>query len=486
MFHIFDGKKRKLLANFTREDIPKLRYGMLNSILDECEGVSIVMGQIEKVLVNNLKVPNSNIFYLVGKSCVKSHRIIENEILWSKNDANVLALKNYKKGYGGGSSEIIEIAINKAKKAIEDFVLKNKIDVLISHNSAYPTNFISAIALSRFYRDSIREGKFTPKYILWWHDSYLDKKDFMNPPRDVENYLLQGVPGCLVEYIIFINSLQFEEAKKYFKKIDLRTPGFYRQIEKNHDVVYNTAETSIEKFEDLESEGFNQRVEKFINEFEIKELLEKNNLDLNEVLFCLQHSRVVKRKRIDFALQYCYGLLKELRKKKMQKAIYFLISGHDGDDSRKDLEKLNDKLKKKYEEKNLFLVFAEDYEKKTTLTFEEYPKIFSKLGGIATYFSESEGFGNNLLEVLASGLIPAVYNYPVYKKDISKFKFKVITFNKFEIDSQKISETINLLKMKSKRKNWVDYNIEVLKKNFHHDTIAVKLIQAITSERTHN
>ena len=60
------------------------------------------------------------------------------------------------------------------------------------------------------------------------------------------------------------------------------------------------------------------------------------------------------------------------------------------------------KLKEEYKTKNLFLIFAEDYYNKTNITFEEYPKIFAKLRGFSTYFSEVEGFGNNLLEVLAS------------------------------------------------------------------------------------
>ena len=102
----------------------------------------------------------------------------------------------------------------------------------------------------------------------------------------------------------------------------------------------------------------------------------------------------------------------------MYKSIYFLVSGQDPDHMRKGLIKLHKELRKEYGIDKLFLVFAEDYSDKTHLTFEEYPKIFAKLGAISTYFSDVEGFGNNLLEVLASGLIPAIYTYPVYKKDI--------------------------------------------------------------------
>ena len=206
---------------------------------------------------------------------------------------------------------------------------------------------------------------------------------------------------------------------------------------------------------------------------------------MTNVFFCLQHTRVVNRKRIDFALKYVYELLKELKKKTSYKAIYFLVSGHDPDGLRKKLLKLNRQLKKEYNTNKVFFVFAEDYYDKTHVTFEEYPKIFAKLGAITTYFSDVEGFGNNLLEVLASGLIPAVYTYPVYRKDIAKYKFKVIDFEKFEIDEEKIAETVSIIKNKTKKKQWVDKNLKIIRKNFPHSAMALELKQAITSKRIH-
>jgi len=214
-------------------------------------------------------------------------------------------------------------------------------------------------------------------------------------------------------------------------------------------------------------------------------LLGSKELKLSEVLFCLQHTRVMGRKRIDFALEFCYELLEKLKKRGRYKAIYFLISGQDPDGSKKKLVQFNKELQEKYGHENLFLVFAEDYYSKTKLTFEEYPKVFAKLKAITTYFSEVEGFGNNLLEVLASGLIPIVYTYPVFKRDISKCDFKLIDFNRFQLSPVKIKETVDLIFDEDKRRKWVNHNLDVLKKNFNHDLIGVKLVQAITSERGH-
>jgi len=233
----------------------------------------------------------------------------------------------------------------------------------------------------------------------------------------------------------------------------------------------------------LEGGMFDNRVEEFMHDFKVKEFLKKKKVSLGNVLFCLQHTRMVPRKRIDFALKYIYELLKELKKKGYYKAIYFLVSGHDVANTKKSLIKLNRQLKKEYGLDKVFLVFAEDYYDKTEITFEEYPKIFAKLGGISTYFSDVEGFGNNLLEILASGLIPAVYIYPVYKKDIAKYKFKIIDFEEFKIDEDKIADTISVIRNKTKRKEWVNNNLRILKRHFPHKTMAVKLVQAITSKR---
>ena len=206
MIRIFSKNKEKA-RQFKKEEIPRLRYGMIHSLFGDTEGVSIVMNQIEEVLNKKLKVSLKNMYYLIGNSKIKSKRITESELLSTKNETTLLMRKNYHLGYGGGTSEKIEETITKAKETIRRFIKKNKIDVLISHNSSHPVNFISSIALSRYYRDEILKGNKTPKYILWWHDSHLERKDFLNPPKDVENYILQEVPGPFVEYILFINSL---------------------------------------------------------------------------------------------------------------------------------------------------------------------------------------------------------------------------------------------------------------------------------------
>jgi hypothetical protein len=491
----------------------KLRYGMIHSLFGDAEGVSIVMKQLEgvlnekmntpvseqlekifnkkrkpvvsrqlsKILHLKMGVPKNRIYYLIGKSKVKSKQITESKILWNNYSINLLALENYHKGLNEKDKIKIEKAINLAKEVIDKFVRKNKIDVLISHNSSHPVNFIMSVALSRYFKERKEAGLFVPKYILWWHDSHLERKSFSKPSKDIKKYLIEGLPGPYVDYILFINSGQWENAKNFFKEVDKNYPGFYKKIEKNHDFVYNTTNTFIENYSDLEKNKFGKLVNCFFEDFNIYNLLGNNGLFVEDALFCLQPTRMVHRKRIDFALKFCYSLLKKLKKKGKYKAIYFLISGHDPVGMKKELLELNEKLKTKFKEENVFLVFAEDYYSKTTLKFLDYPKVFAQLGGIATYFSDVEGFGNNLLEVLAAGLPTVIYEYPVYKKDISKSKFKLISFNKFVIDNKRIEKVIKLLSSKVMRKNWVNKNLEILRRDYPHSLVVSKLKKAIYS-----
>jgi hypothetical protein len=503
---------------FNKEDIKnkspsKLRYGMVHSLFGDAEGVSIVMKQLEgvlnkkinsssykefdkifdkkkssiflrklsKILSRKMGVPKNRIYYLIGKSKIKSKQITESDILWNNHSTNLFVLENYGKKLSKEDKLKIEKAINLAKGVIDKFVKKNKIDILIGHNSSHPVNFIMSVALSRYFEERRQAGLKLPKYILWWHDSHLERKSFLKPSKDIKEYLIEGLPGPYVDYILFINSMQWENAKRFFKEVDKKYPNFYKKIEKNHDFVYNTTETFIRDYSDLEKNKFGKLVNYFFEDFDIYNFLGNNGLFVEDTLFCLQPTRMVHRKRIDFALKFSYSLLKKLKKKGKYKAIYFLVSGHDPIGMKKQLINLNEELKIKFKEKNVFLVFAEDYYSKTKLNFLDYPKIFSQLGGIATYFSEIEGFGNNLLEVLAAGLPPVIYEYPVYKKDISKSHLKLISFDKFVVDNKKIEKVVRLLSSKTMRKDWVNKNLKILKRDYSHDLVVSKLKKAIYS-----
>jgi len=468
-----------------KKDIPALNYGVVHSLHAHADGVSIVMSQIEEVMQQEMKIPKQQIYYLVGKTQKSSRNIKTNQLFWHKNPTNKYMNLYFQKGYSEKKIEQVEKHITKTKELIADFIQKNKIDVLIVHNSCHPVNFIYSLALSRYYKEMHDAKKKTPKYILWWHDSFLERERYKNPHDIVENYLYEGVPGKYVDYILFINSLQYKGAQQYFHQLEKKHEDLQPFIEYNHDIIYNTTNLYVETYDDLHTAKNTELVDSFLEEFSVFDALKEKGVTFDETMFCLQHTRIVRRKRIDFAIEYCFSLLYHMRKKGVAKALYFLVSGNSGDEfdsTRKKLELLHAELSRKYEIDTFFLVFAEDHDK-ITIPFEEYPRIFAKLGGFATYFSEIEGFGNNLLEVLASGLIPVVYTYPVFISDIKKYNFKTIPLNHFVIDFDSQLELMSLMKNQRKRKIWVNKNLTILKKAFPHKIIKQKLTRAIIRRR---
>lgn len=464
---------------FKKKDIPKLKYGIIHSQFGMADGVSIVMKQVEEVMIKELRIPKSHIYYLVGKNKAKGRGITQRDIMWDKHPTNLIALKQYSQGLGGEMSEKIETTITLAKQEIEQFVSSHDIDVLIAHNACHPVNFISSVALSRFYRDRIAQKQKTPKYLLWWHDSHRERDFYLNPSFDINEYLLQGVPGPFVEYILFINSLQIRQADSYFQTVESRNIGFYETVQANHDVIYNTTDTFISNYKDLKHTS-RKDVEFFLEKFNVQQTLSKKGYSLKDAVFCLQHTRIVERKRIDVALEYCHALLKELKHQQKAKCLYFFISGYDHDGITQKLKRLNTKLCKEYKQDVFFVC-----KKNKGITFEEFPRIFAKLGGFTTYFSEIEGFGNNLLEVLASGLIPVVYTYPVFKQDIEQFKFNLIAVEEMTPTKKSITDMIDILFDEPKRKKMVNQNIKLLKKHLSHTLIKHKLTRAIIRKRLH-
>lgn len=486
-------ERQKIKEKFKREEktIPKLKFGILHSHVGFEDGVSIVMRQLEEVITKELGADKKNIFYLVGKSKKQQENITVNELFDFDKEINQIMQTNYEIGFTKQQTEKIESAIEEARIIIKKFIDENKLDILIAHNLSHPVNFIMALALSRYYTKEINQGNKTPKYMLWWHDSHAERIQFENPAPEVKKYIKEGIPGGNVEYIAFINTGQFNHVEEYFLSIDRVKRGFYDKIKKNHDTIYNTTDIVIDEFSEIYSEKIKKKKETFFEDFKIKELFEKNKIETEEVIFCLQHTRMVKRKKIDFALEFAYKLLKKAKEEGKYKALYFLITGNNSDGSKEILIELNKKLQKEYKEKKVFLEFVENYmeeysdEKKTSLDFGDYPLIFNNLGGITTYFSAIEGFGNNLLEVLAAGFTPIIYQYPVYKSDIAKFHFKVLSCEKFIVKDSLINETIELLQDKKLREQNGNRNIKLIKNHFSNASISEKLKKAILSKRTH-
>ncbi len=443
-----------------------MRIGMIHSQFGDIDGVSIVMRQIEQVLKGSMDI--KDVSYLAGKSENINTTIVD--VISLDYPLGKEMVNRYESGFSDIIDEIEE-NVKIGAEAITRFVDENHLDAIIAHNSCHPVNFIMSLSIAKYYKDCENP----PKYIVWWHDSHLERDHFANPAPDVKKILLEGVPGPYPDFIIFINSTQFENAKSYFLELDKLSPGYYSHIEKNHAVVHNTSDTEISSSDDLKKKD---KVDRFMQDFDVSKLLEENTLILEDVIFCLQHTRILERKRIDFAMRFCFRLLDRSDKK----ALYFLVSGHRADSTKEELIKLHEELSENHEKK-VFLIFAEDV--RTGISFREYPLIFAQLGGFTTHFSAVEGFGNNLLEVMGSGLIPAIYRYPVYTSDIEQYGFNIIVFDSFETTDSRIDEILDILSDEPKRMRLVDENLISLRKHLSHETMAPKLKKALESLKYH-
>ena len=110
-----------------------------------------------------------------------------------------------------------------------------------------------------------------------------------------------------------------------------------------------------------------------------------------------------------------FELDKKFRASGNRKCVALLISGHSGDEQARYKEFLEDYFKMKTAEfpaAHVFMLFGEDrilshrdiIVDKKYYSFSQIPAVIASVGGIGTYFSQVEGFGNNLLEMLAAGL----------------------------------------------------------------------------------
>jgi glycosyltransferase involved in cell wall biosynthesis len=222
----------------------------------------------------------------------------------------------------------------------------------------------------------------------------------------------------------------------------------------------------------------------FMRDIGLEDHLKKNKLSMENAVFLLQHTRIVPRKRIDKAIDLAFLLAKKFKDEK--KFIVLLVSGHSGDEQAAYKEFLQARFYEKCEENDnlkVLMFFGEDrifsckdiVVDKKYYSFEDIPSIIASKGGIGTYFSEIEGFGNNLLEMVSQGLPAIINRYEIFKSDIEKYGFIFPAVNDCEITDEAVNECYRLLTDCKYRNKCVRHNLKVLEENLSHKLIAEKL-----------
>ncbi len=475
-------------------NIKHLNVGILHSLIGKNDGVSIVIDQTVNAMVKDMGVSLGNIYFLAAHSSPRFNAETD-DIFWHKNAIHKKIIRNFSSKAPAGLDKLIHESALYAKKVIADFIKKNEIDLLIAHNTSHPYNFITAVGLG-YYLDEIRSKNIVwPNVLVWWHDSYYERKVFKNANPVIEKYL-KYLPGVHVDGIVFINNSQIELGKRWFanyngKKLD----AFFKE---RAVVVPNTSEIDWD-WRDQQWNAGNLIYPKqdnyndsFFKDVGLIAELQKRDMKLEDAVILLQHTRVVPRKRIEVAIDLAMELEKKYLAAGQHKCITLLVSGHSGDEQFEYKKYLKNYMKEKlvsHPNSNVVLLFGENIilshrdiiVDKKYYKFAEIPAVCAAAGAIGTFFSEVEGFGNNLLEMMSYGLPVVINRYDVYKQEIEKLEFKLPAIDEGVLTDDLVNEAFRLLNDMLYRNSVIKHNLEILSRKLSHEIIAEKLSPLIVN-----
>jgi hypothetical protein len=459
-------------------NISQLNIGIIHSLIGKNDGVSIVIDQTVNAMIKDMGIELGNIFFLAAHTSPRFNAET-NDIFWHKNDIHKTIIRHFCADAPKGFNELIHTKAIYARDIIKEFVKKHNIDLLIAHNTSHPYNFITAVGLGYFIEELRDEGIIWPKVMVWWHDSYFEREQFSHPNDVIKKYL-KYLPGTEIDGLAFINKSQPELANKLFISLN------YQKVEKffrdRTIIVPNTCSIDWE-WKDQPWEGDtliypppDNYNDSFFHDIGLMAELENKNMNLNDAVILLQHTRIVPRKKIEIALDFAFRLEARFRQADRKKCVVLLISGHSGDEEVEYKKFLSDyylSLNSKNPDSNVILIFGEYYilshrdiiVDKKYYNFYEIPAIVAANGGIGTYFSEVEGFGNNLLEMASFGL-------PVIIENLG-FSFPAI--EKCKLTDDVIEKSFEILTDYKKRNKIVKQNLEVLANKLDNRIIAEKL-----------
>jgi len=469
-------------------DISHLNYGIIHSLIGKNDGVSIVIDQSVNAMVKGLGIQLGNIYFLAAHSSPRFNAQT-NEVFWHKSEVHKTIIRKYNEPDDGSLDRLIHENAIIARDTIAEFVQKNNIDIIIAHNTSHPYNFITAVGLGYYFESLRKQNIIWPKVLVWWHDSYFEREKFTTPGSIIQKYL-KYLPGTYVDGIVFINSTQPELAKRIFKKYGMkRLDEYFKErtviIPNTHDIEWDWKDRDWSGSEIIfpPQDNYNRS---FFKNIGLMGMVESAGFTMNETLVLLQHTRIVPRKKIELAIDLAFELEKKFHDHGNKKCIALLISGHSGDEQAKYKEFLAEYFQIKREEHSesaVFMIFGEDHilsnrdiiVDKKYYNFFEIPSVISAIGGIGTYFSQVEGFGNNLLEMLAAGLPVVINKYGVYKTDLEPLGFELPYVEDNILDPQMIDITYKIASDNVYRNQMVFHNLNVLSEKLGHRVITESL-----------
>jgi len=472
-------------------NLSKLNIGILHSLIGKNDGVSIVIDQSIEAMVRYMDVSQDNIYFLSALAPARLNKM-EDDIFWHKNEANKYILKHYQADPPEAFEDFIESHVARAEHLIAKFIDDNHIDLLIVHNASHPTNFVYAIAVGRYFEKLRHKRQYLPRYLLWWHDSHFERERFLSPNSVIKSFL-NYIPGPYAHGIIFINTTQAALARRVYTKHVNNYQDTRRFFSQHTAVIPNTCDIpwSWKRQSSTDDaplappmDNFNKN---FFEDIGLLEELEERHASLDETLLILQHTRVVARKRIDYAIDFAFLMHERLRRKGYKKATALIISGHSGDEDDAYVNQLRlhfeAQLSQATDPDGVMLLFAEHRifaEREVIIDkryyrFRDIPGIIARHGGIGSFFSEAEGYGNNLLEMISMGLPVVINRYPVYKKDIERLGFMLPAIDDGQFTEDFLQAAEALVIDPQRRAEVVRHNLSVLDRKLNHKVISKKM-----------
>jgi glycosyltransferase involved in cell wall biosynthesis len=355
--------------------------------------------------------------------------------------------------------------VNVLEKRFREFILENQINFLVPQNVwCLAANPAVAIALENVRRE------FNLPALVHNHDFYWERKraaltcssaielaDKYLPPRDPK-----------IKHVV-INSLGQEElaARK----------GIQSTVVPN---VFDFDPPLWQK--DDYNREFRQRIG-----------LKENDLMI------LQATRIVARKGIELAIDFVKALdSPEQRKKLMEQGLYngktfsedsrivLVLAGYARDDMTGSYVK---RLMEKAKRDGVDMIHIEDmvgHEREIRNGDKNYSLWDSYVfADFVTYPSLWEGWGNQFLEAIRAKLPILIYEYPVYREDISPKGFKVVSLGSETIDAddlglvkvskekitQAVDSAIKLLTDTEFRNKMVEFNFDLANKYYSMDAL---------------
>lgn len=465
-----------------------IHIGIIHSLIGKNDGVSIVIDQSVNAMVKDMDVDLGNIHFLAAHTSPRFNAVTH-DVLWHKNSIHKTILREFSSTPPEDLDKMIHENALQAKEIIKEFVDKNEIDLIIAHNTSHVYNFITAVGLGYYLEELRGQDIIWPNVIVWWHDSFLERKEFENPNPVIKKYL-KYLPGTNIDGIVAINNKQEELAKKHYKKLQIE---HYDNFFKDRIVtIPNTSDIEISpNSPDWDSKNLvfpkqDHYNKSFFDDIGLTKRLEKIDKTIDETVILLQHTRIIPRKKIEIAIDLAFDLDNKYKENNDEKCIVLLVSGHSGDeqnDYKTFLYEYFIEKKQLHREASVILIFGEDHilsnrdiiVDKKFYNFAEIPSIVAAHGGIGTYFSEVEGFGNNLLEMAAAGLPVVINRYEIYKSDIEHLGFDFPYTDNEGVTEDLLNNAFKMLTDIEYRNKMARNNISVINHKLSHKIIAEKL-----------